>query len=84
MVLEQFVRLGELGNTESDPFTEYFVFGTANEDHNHLRIIHDSPIKDHFNVGELYKDKESLDTQPSTRQSTTLRPIIIVVLKRRL
>ena len=66
-ILEQFVRLGELGDSESDPFTEYFIFGTADENHNHLKIIHDSPIKDHFNVGELYEDKESLDTQPSTR-----------------
>ena len=69
-IFEHFVRLGELGGS-GDPFTEFFIFGTADENHNHLKLIHDSPITDHFNVGELYEDKESLDTQPSTQHIQT-------------
>ena len=70
-LLQDFTKLGELGEPMVDPFVEHFFFDTTTAGHNHLRIIHSTPPQDDFNIAKLYEIGGVSTTYPSTTRVDT-------------
>ena len=70
-LLQDFTKLGELGESMVDPFVEHFFFGTTTAGHNHLRITHSTPPQEDFNISKLYEIGEVSTTYPLTARVDT-------------
>jgi hypothetical protein len=70
-LLQDFTKLGELGEPMADPFVEHFFFSTTTAGHSHLRITHSTPPQDGFNIAKLYEIGEVSHTRPSTARVDT-------------